>query len=77
MGYADDDYSLHHTLPMTEFLSAENHLELLAHCNEVRGVWWHVFEEGLGGFLKGNKSKCFDNMGLIELVKSYNFQQQW
>ncbi|KAI0208706.1 pre-rRNA 2'-O-ribose RNA methyltransferase FTSJ3 [Lamellibrachia satsuma] len=35
LGYADDDYTLHHKLPVTTFLTAENHLELLAHCNEV------------------------------------------
>ena len=35
LGYADDDYTLHHTLAVTEFMTAENHLELLAHCNEV------------------------------------------
>ena len=35
-GYADGDYTLHHTLNVSEFFAANNHSELLANCHEVK-----------------------------------------
>ena len=50
VGYAD--VKLHHTLDVREFLKAENHMDLLAECNEVSKLWnyllyYHFFNRNL------------------------------
>ena len=38
------------------------------------GMWLYVC--GVNVLLKGKQSQCLDHMGLTELIKSNNFQQQ-
>lgn len=42
-GYPDDDYTLYHKMPVSQFIKGNDYLEILNSCNEVSAFYFSTF----------------------------------